>query len=105
MLSTTWEGRVYPGSRPGREQRQALGGPPPPCNSAIRDNEDYTKVLLYSYYTTITGRGVLLRQAQQLYLFSGKAQDLGLAVNVVLMDQSVLAKVLSRYLDDQTCYT
>ena len=29
--------------------------------AANRDNKDYTKVLLYSYYTTITGRGVLLR--------------------------------------------
>ena len=25
-----------------------------------RDNRDYIRVLLYSYYTTITGRGVLL---------------------------------------------
>ena len=24
---------------------------------AIRHNKDYTKVLFYSYYTTITGRG------------------------------------------------
>ena len=28
---------------------------------AIRDNKDYIRVLLYSYYTTITGWGVLLR--------------------------------------------
>ena len=27
----------------------------------IRDNKDYIRVLLYSYYTTITGWGVLLR--------------------------------------------
>ena len=26
----------------------------------IRDNEDYSRVLFYSYYTTITGWGVLL---------------------------------------------
>ena len=32
-----------------------------PVIVAIRDNKDYTKVLLYSYYTTITGWGVLLR--------------------------------------------
>ena len=25
------------------------------------DNKDYIRVLLYSYYTTITGRGVLLK--------------------------------------------
>ena len=28
---------------------------------AIRDNKGYVRVLLYSYYTTITGWGVLLR--------------------------------------------
>ena len=39
-----------------------LGGPPPrPIIGAIRDNKDYIRVLLYSYYTTITERGVLLR--------------------------------------------
>ena len=27
----------------------------------IRDNRDYIRVLSYSYYTTITGWGVLLR--------------------------------------------
>ena len=27
----------------------------------IRDNRDYIRVLLYSYYTTITGWGVLVR--------------------------------------------
>ena len=27
----------------------------------IMDNRDYIRVLLYSYYTTITGWGVLLR--------------------------------------------
>ena len=31
----------------------------------IGDNRDYTRVLLYSYYTTITGWGVLLRQTHQ----------------------------------------
>ena len=37
-----------------------LGGPPHPVIVAIRDNKDDIKVLLYSYYTTITGWGVLL---------------------------------------------
>ena len=37
-----------------------LGGPPHPVIVTIRDNRDYIKVLLYSYYTTITGWGVLL---------------------------------------------
>ena len=30
-----------------------------------RDNRDYIRVLLYSYYTTITGWGVLLRNPKQ----------------------------------------
>ena len=37
-----------------------LGGPPHPVIVTVRDNRDYTKVLLYSYYTTRTGWGVLL---------------------------------------------
>ena len=32
-----------------------------PVIVTIRDNRDYIRVLLYSYYTTITGWGVLLR--------------------------------------------
>ena len=34
---------------------------PHPVIVTIRDNRDYLRVLLYSYYTTITGWGVLLR--------------------------------------------
>ena len=34
---------------------------PHPVILTIRDNRDYIRVLLYSYSTTITGRGVLLR--------------------------------------------
>ena len=37
-----------------------LGGRPNPVIVAIRDNKNYIRVLLYSYYTTITGWGVLL---------------------------------------------
>ena len=33
---------------------------PHPVIVAIRDNRDYIRVLLYSYYPTITGWGVLL---------------------------------------------
>ena len=33
---------------------------PHPVIVTIRDNKDYIRVLLYSYYTTITGWGVLL---------------------------------------------
>ena len=36
---------------------------PHPVIVTIRDNRDYIRVLLYSYYTTITGWGVLLRYA------------------------------------------
>ena len=34
---------------------------PHPVIVTIRDNRDYIKVLFYSYYTTITGWGVLLK--------------------------------------------
>ena len=34
---------------------------PHPVIVTIMDNRDYIRVLLYSYYTTITVRGVLLR--------------------------------------------
>ena len=33
---------------------------PRPVIVTIRDNSDYIRVLMYSYYTTITGWGVLL---------------------------------------------
>ena len=36
----------------------------------VRDNRDHIRVLLYSYYTTITGWGVLLRYRFSVsYLF------------------------------------
>ena len=41
---------------------QGLGGPPRPVIVTIRDNKDYFKVLWFSYHSTITGWGVLLRQ-------------------------------------------
>ena len=34
---------------------------PHPVIVAIRDNKDYIRVLLYSYYTTTAGGGVLLK--------------------------------------------
>ena len=37
-----------------------LGGPPHPVIVTIMDNRDYIRVLLYSYFTAITGWGVLL---------------------------------------------
>ena len=39
---------------------------PHPVIVAIRDNTDYIRVLLYSYYTTITGRGLLLIYTQSM---------------------------------------
>ena len=38
-----------------------IRGTPHPVIVVIRDNRDYIRVLSYSYYTTITGWGVLLR--------------------------------------------
>ena len=38
---------------------------PHPVIVTIRDNKDYIRVLLYSFHTTITGCGVLLRNASQ----------------------------------------
>ena len=43
-----------------------LGGTPHPVIVNIRDNKDYMRVLLYSFYTTITGWGVLLRSTVQV---------------------------------------
>ena len=37
----------------------------------IMDNKDYIRVLLYSYYNTITGWGVLLRYTGLRYLGFG----------------------------------
>ena len=44
-------------------RERCLRWTPHPVIVTIRDNKDYIKVLLYSYYTTITGWGVLLRDA------------------------------------------
>ena len=40
-----------------RFEEDVLGGPPRPVIVTIRDHGDYIRVLLYSYYTTITGWG------------------------------------------------
>ena len=48
------------------EVRYRLGGPPHPVTVSIMDNKDYIGVLLYSYYTTITAWGVLLRYRVRL---------------------------------------
>ena len=55
---------------------QSLGGPPLPVIVTIGDNRDYIRVLSYSYYTTITGWGVLLRQSVLRWLGGGSPQTL-----------------------------
>ena len=42
---------------------------PHPVIVTIRDNKDYIRVLLYSYYTTITGWGLLLRSIWTPYFY------------------------------------
>ena len=46
---------------PGLGLRGHIRWTPHPVIVAIRDNKDYTRVPFYSYYTTITGWGVLQR--------------------------------------------
>ena len=40
-----------------QDLRYKLGGPPHPVIVTIRDKKEYVRILLYSYYTTITGWG------------------------------------------------
>ena len=50
-----------------KRQYQILGllrWTPHPVIVTLRNSKDYNRVLLYSYYTTITGWGVLLRDFQ-----------------------------------------
>ena len=62
---------------------------PHPVIVAIRDNKDYIRVLLYSYYTTITGWGVLLTSTPFRTLLGGSAQSL---VQKVFSQQGGLGK-------------
>ena len=51
---------------------------PHPVIVTIKDNKDYIRVLLYSYYTTITGWGVLLRdslQGGEVYGIKGRFEN------------------------------
>ena len=41
-----------------------LGGP----SVTVRDNKDYNRALLYSYYATILGWGVLLNYGSTVYV-------------------------------------
>ena len=43
-----------------------------PVIAAIRDNKDYIRALLYSYYTTITGWGLLLSYASLVMETNGR---------------------------------
>ena len=47
-------------ARKARSRQEYPRWTPHPVIVTIRDNRDYIRVLLYSYYTTITGWGVLL---------------------------------------------
>ena len=47
-------------SKDSTKMKNNLGGPPPAIVTT-RNSKDYIRVILYSYYTTITGWGVLLR--------------------------------------------
>ena len=40
-----------------------------------RDNRDEIRVLLYSYYSTITGRGVLLSNVNDIRLYKGYLEN------------------------------
>ena len=53
---------------------QTLGGPPHPVIVTIRETSIYIKVLLYSYYATITGWGVHLMQTPKPVLLNRKLQ-------------------------------
>ena len=44
---------------------------PHPVIVTVRDNKDYIRVLLCSYYTTITGVGVLLRSTGLRFMVYG----------------------------------
>ena len=48
------------GKENGSYHRLYVRWAPHPVIVAIRDNKDSIRVLLYSYYTTVTGWGVLL---------------------------------------------
>ena len=46
------------------------------------DNKDYIRVLLYSYYTTITGWGVLLMYPETAHKAASRGFPLGFWFNV-----------------------
>ena len=64
MVSIPCGASVTLHTEPGKKKEHSLenlGGPPHPVTVAIRDKKDYIRVLLSSYYTTITGWRVLLK--------------------------------------------
>ena len=54
---------------------------PPTVIVTIRDNRDYSRVLLYSYYTTITGWGALLTKTYHASYLSSFGQMRLIAVD------------------------
>ena len=53
---------------PGELSVRYLRWTPHPAMVTITDNRDYIRVLLYSYYTTITGWGVLLKDTMDAWV-------------------------------------
>ena len=56
---------TLPGATYRKKICNTVGEPPHPVIVAIRDNKDYIRVLLYSYYTTNREWGVLLSNTWQ----------------------------------------
>ena len=63
---------VVPGSS--RLRQFQLRWTPHPVIVTMRNSKDYIRVLLYSYYTTITGWGVLLSSNLQAMCLESKPQ-------------------------------
>ena len=72
---------------------------PHPVIVTIRDNRDYIRVLLYSYYTTMTGWGVLLRDMEYgARLPPSTGEILNTDCQPALSLQTLLATVDTTYL-------
>ena len=59
---------------------------PQPVVVTIRDNKDYIRVLLYSYYSTITGWGVFISYMSYDYIPLARANGVQ---KLFLRDQSL----------------
>ena len=69
---------------PDSDLRYGFRWTPHPVIVSIKDNRDYVRVLFYSYYTTITGWGVLLRYWFYLcYVFTVYGFEFGMQKEVL----------------------